>query len=78
MSETRYEANRKRRQQRKAHKFANQLTNELFTNGAGKAASRLVLTSSEGRDLGEWGLRVIQRKLYQSALALIAKESTHV
>lgn len=71
---TRDEANRKRRQQRRAHKFANQLTNNLFTNGQGKTASRLVLTTIEGTSLGGWGLSAIQSRLFNAALALMEKE----
>jgi hypothetical protein len=35
-------------------KLADEIIKELFTNGNGDKAARLVLTSPEGRNLGGW------------------------
>jgi hypothetical protein len=34
---------------------ATECVNQLFINGQGQRAERLVLTSQDGRDLGGWG-----------------------
>jgi hypothetical protein len=39
------------------------LIEDLFTNGAGDRAERLVLTSADGRDLGGWSARRFQERL---------------
>jgi hypothetical protein len=35
-------------------KLADEIIKELFTNGNGEKAARLVLTSDDGHDLGGW------------------------
>lgn len=35
------------------------LLDELFTNGQGKVAERLVLTGKDGKDMGGWGRNAV-------------------
>jgi hypothetical protein len=44
-----------------------QLLDDLFTNGQGQIAYRLVLTSKDGRDLGGWGREVIRDRVLSYA-----------
>jgi hypothetical protein len=45
---------------RKAKRLAHAIAEELFVNGMGKHAERLVLTDAEGRDLGGWGREPVE------------------
>lgn len=42
---------------------------DLFVNGSGEQAARLVLTSADGRDLGGWGKLVVLDKLNDALAA---------
>lgn len=47
--------------------LAARITADLFTNGAGREAERLVLTSKQGEDLGGWR-RIVVRCLIERIL----------
>jgi hypothetical protein len=49
--------------QEQARAIAERITAELFVNGAGQEAERLVLTDKDGRDLGGWARIVVQRRI---------------
>ena len=49
---------------------------ELFRNGAGQEAERLVLTTREGRDLGGWCKSVIRDKITGLIAELKQKEQS--
>jgi len=51
--------------------FAAAIVRELFTNGAGESADRLVLTSGDGKYLGGWSPRAVNDRVRAILLSQI-------
>lgn len=56
--------------------LAADLVNKLFTNGFGEQAHRLVLTTSDGRDLGGWGRRPVYDRILEVLRAVNKTETS--
>jgi hypothetical protein len=49
--------------------LADRLVSDLFVNGSGEQAHRLVLTTEDGRELGGWGQRPVRDRIVSALLA---------
>jgi len=58
-----------------AQRIAAQIAEDLFVNGMGEVADRLVLTSKEGRDLGGWGRLAVVDRIADGILRARAQEN---
>lgn len=48
---------------RRIRALAKRVARDLFRNGAGEHAARLVLTSEDGRELGGWCRKAVEDRL---------------
>lgn len=54
--------------------IAKRIAAELFTNGRGNVAERLVLMNQRGQDLGGWGRRPVEDVIVRVLTELFSEE----
>lgn len=64
------------RRRRAANRATNAIIDELFVNGIGEEADRLVLTSKDGRDLGGLCKDAVIDRVRKVILATMKEEAT--